>query len=129
MTQPTAVPPKHQYYVSLSNDGIYPALSSPSGYEDEHPSEYRAATASEVEEYKAGVEAVVIKPLPVDYDQLGVTASPATIQLAPEPPVDIVPPAPPLAAPVSPPDPAPILATPVSPIGPAPVLPPAPQSE
>lgn len=93
MTQPTVLLPKHTHYVSIENDGIYPALSSPSGYEDEHPGEYRPATAAEIEKYKRGAEGVVQKPLPVDSGLVGI-AAPATIKLADEAlPIDIVPPA------------------------------------
>lgn len=125
MSQPITTPePKHSHYVSIENDGIYPALSSPSGYEDEHPSEYRAATAAEIEKYKRGAETVVERALPVDLLPVSV-ASPTSITLAPEPPVAITPfagpAAPPaaVAAPMPPPAPAPGPVTAAIPVPPA----------
>lgn len=73
--------PLHSHYVSRHNDGIYPALSSPLGYEDEHPEDYRPATAREVQKYKGGQESVTTRSLPVPGAEP--TTSPTSITLMP----------------------------------------------
>lgn len=55
-TKKEAPAAKHTHYVSLENGVIYPAMTSPAGYEDEHPSEYRPATQEEVDAYKSGAD-------------------------------------------------------------------------
>ena len=112
--------PAHSHYVSLANDVIYPALSSPAGYEDQHPSEYRPATAAEIEKFKRGnTVAVRVAPLPVDQAPAG--ATPTSITLADdgdagENEQNVAPPAP---------APAPVPAAPAPVINPA--IPPAPR--
>ena len=104
--------PKHTHYVSLENGVIHPALTHPSGYEDQFPAEWRPATAAEVDRYRAGSErgntasvsldAVVIDPA---------LQTPGTIELAPDPP--------------APPPPSPVQEAPTIP----PAVPPAPAAE
>lgn len=100
-SQPTSpvpqVPAKHTHYVSIENGVIHPAMTYPSGYEDEHPTEWRPATVSEVKKYKAGSESTVtVQPVQLS-DVENVT--PSTIKLADEDPVlpEIVNPAAPAA--------------------------------
>lgn len=112
--------PLHSHYVSRANNGIYPALSSPAGYEDQHPEDYRPATAREVQKYNAGEEGVVARPLPPIGDST--SASPTSITLQDDadtdevgPPVVVVTPV------VAATDPAPVV------VEPAPAaIPPAP---
>ena len=49
---------KHTHYVSNQNSTIHPAMTAPAGYEDEHPSEWRPATASEIRAYHEGADSV-----------------------------------------------------------------------
>lgn len=125
MTEPTSVQPKHTHYVSLENGCIHPALTSPAGYEDEHTTEWRPATASEIQRYvdsagRATTEAYTPVPLTADPARTA-EAVPSTltladednvgVQLAPPPPSNVpeaavvpttpppapIPPAPPVA--------------------------------
>lgn len=100
-----AVMPKHTHYVSMMNDGIYQALSSPSGYEDEHPDEFRPATPDEIAKYKAGAESVKIEHIDLSESEVveQERASPMSLKLADEDPE--VPPAPAAV----PPGPAPVM--------------------
>lgn len=115
MSEPTAptVPrvAAHSHYVSLQNDTIYPAMTYPVGYEDDHPNEYRVATAAEIKRLKAGKDSVSISPLPTEpVDAAPNVAAPAMIQLAEEdeapPPPAATPPPPPAVTAVPPPPPA-----------------------
>ena len=103
-------------------------MSSPAGYEDDHPTEYRPATYDEIAKYQAGVECLDVRELPLEPVE-SLSASPTSITLAPEDPV-LPPPAPVFAAqspadvPVPPPPPpAPVV--PEAPVIPQPPLPPA----
>lgn len=75
---------KHPFYVSMDNGIVYPAMTSPAGYEDEHPSEWRPANSFEIEQYKSG-KANVGTPAPVPVDLPPPAATPSTIQLADDP--------------------------------------------
>jgi hypothetical protein len=103
--------PKYSHYVSLENGGIYPAMTSPSGYEDQHLTEWRGANPAEVEKYLRGETAVDVSPLPISPSPVFPLSSPTTLQLAPEDPAPPIAPAPPAA--------------PVQPIAEAPIVPPA----
>lgn len=86
--QPTSVQPKHSHYVS-ENGSIHPAMTYPSGYEDEHPGEWRPASRAEIQKYKAGAaghDTVVIQPLDLDAvtDAAPVASHPNTLKLADE---------------------------------------------
>lgn len=74
---------KHTHYVSNSNNCIYPAMDMPDGYEDEHPEEWRPATASEVDKYKNGESAVELKELPLAPVSVA-PVTPTTLTLQPE---------------------------------------------
>lgn len=99
--------PKHTHYVSMENGAIYPALTSPSGYEDEHPAEYRPATQAEIEQYQRGNDSARpfehATPQPVEIElprtiQLATeelpapSESPAPAPAVPPPPAFVVPP-------------------------------------
>lgn len=127
-----AVGPRHRFYVSLTNGGIYPAMSSPPGHEDANPTDWRGATPQEEQRYLQGEQAVDVSPVPLTATPLvNEISTPTTLQLEPDDPV--VPAAPviplaavaeaPLAPPVAP-------AAPIAPASPAPALvtppPPAP---
>jgi len=57
--QPDAIAEaKHTHYVSNQNSSIHPAMTAPAGYEDEHPSEWRPATAAEIRAYHEGADLV-----------------------------------------------------------------------
>lgn len=119
--------PKAKFYVSLFNNGIYPAQSGAAeGYEDEHPTEWRAANADEVEKYLRGDLEVQIKPIEMLASAPAAPVQPMSIQLADddEPTPVIVNPATLVAeAPVAPVAPPPVAPAPVAP---APVvIPPA----
>jgi hypothetical protein len=92
-------PPKRSHYVSMHNSGIYPAMTSPPGWEDEHPEDWRPASPEEVAKFKAGIDSVKIEAIdltPDESDTPPEAALPHAIQLAaedPEPAANI-PPAP-----------------------------------
>jgi len=84
MTEPTSVQPKHTHYVSLENGCIHPAMTSPAGYEDEHTTEWRPATAGEIQRYVDGAdrtEAYAPVPLQPDAERTAI-ATPTTLTLA-----------------------------------------------
>lgn len=137
--------PLHSHYVSRANDGIYPAMSSPLGYEDQHPEDYRPATAREVAKYQGGQESITVRALPAagtaPTDELvpttlkmlddedpeagpPVIVTPTTAQTAPAPlAADVGQPAPaPVVEPL-PITPAPVAAIPVAAPAPAPLTP------
>ena len=90
-------PAKHTHYVSLSNHVIYPAMSSPSGWEDEHPEDWRPASPDEIAKYKAGIDTIKIEAIDLSADETDAppaAALPHTIELAEEDPVVNIPPAP-----------------------------------
>ncbi|MCJ7409508.1 hypothetical protein LPQ06_28350 [Klebsiella pneumoniae] len=91
---------KHAYYVSLENGVIYPAMTSPAGYEDEHPSEYRPATQEEVDAYKNGADTTRPYAQAQQVEASREVAVPRAIRLEDEP-GEVVP-----AAPLVPPPPA-----------------------
>jgi hypothetical protein len=119
------MPAKFTHYVSLFNNGIYPAQSGAAeGYEDEHLTEWRPANQNEIEKYLRGDVDVPVQAISLSAP-VQAAVQPSTIQLAEEDePVTVVPQptvvaeAPVVAAPVAP--------QPVSPapVMPAPVLPP-----
>lgn len=88
MTDPivTQAAPKSTHYVSLHNNVIHPAMTSPAGYEDQHPTEWRPATATEIGRFKSGEHSVLdIQPLslsPAEAEPR--SAVPETITLAPD---------------------------------------------
>ena len=100
--------PRHPLYVSIQNGTIHRAMTSPSGYEDEHPEDWRPATLGEREQYLAGVDNVNGNPQPQPialFDAAGNVATPTSLTLqaddAPlgieiQTPAPIVPAAPPL---------------------------------
>lgn len=125
--------PRHPIYVSIQNGVIQHAMSSPSGYEDEHPEDWRPATHAEREQFLAGIADNVngqAQPAPLPLGASSEALQPTTLTLqADDPmPVDIV-------APVAP---APVAAAPIAPAvpvdgalsvgapAPAPAIPPAP---
>jgi hypothetical protein len=90
-------PPKRTHYVSLHNHVIYPAMTSPSGWEDEHPEDWRPASPDEVAKYKAGNDTIKIEAVDLSADETDSrpeAALPHTIELAEEDPVANIPPAP-----------------------------------
>jgi hypothetical protein len=97
---------KRSHYVSAANNGIYPAMTSPAGFEDEHPEEWRPASPEEIAKFKAGTETIVIEEVdlsPGVDDAPPDAVVPHTLRLADDDPV--VPP----PAPVIPPAPAPAM--------------------
>jgi len=98
---------RHPLYVSIQNGTIHRAMTSPSGYEDEHPEDWRPATLGEREQYLAGVDNINGNPQPQPialFDALGNVATPTSLTLQADDPVPVdiaLPPAPP--APVAPP--------------------------
>lgn len=105
--------PRHTHYVSLSNNGVYPAMRSPSGFEDDNPKSWRPANSHEIQLYKEG------KPLLTEVtgdeidiaDEAPLRAAPAALKLAddePAAPAAFVPPSiptPPVQSFVAPPPP------------------------
>lgn len=80
-------PAKRSHYVSMSNDGIYPAMTSPSGFEDEHPEDWRPASPEEIAKFKAGAESVRIQAVDLsagESDLRPEAALPEVIRLADE---------------------------------------------
>lgn len=77
---------KASHYVSLGNGRVYPALRNVPGFEDDNPGDWRVANADEIAAYERGDAPL---PQPTGEVQLSQPvaqpASPATIQLAPEP--------------------------------------------
>lgn len=114
--------PKSKLYVSLSNNGIYPAMGGGAeGYEDEHLSEWRPANADEVEKYNRGELSVTVRPIEMLASAPAAPAQPQSIQLAEDDaPTIVSPPTTVVEAPVV--QPAPVQAQP-SPVMPAPVAP------
>lgn len=118
MTEPTSTQPKHTHYVSLENGCIHPAMTSPAGYEDEHTTEWRPATAAEIKRYKEGAagsdrtEAYASLSEPLTSAQAA-QVTPTTITLANDDNdgVQIQPPAPPAERTPAPPPPAPLNTT------------------
>ena len=126
---------KHTHYVSLTNGAIHPAMTSPAGYEDQHLTEWRPATHTEIQRYLSGsVETLDVSPLPLE--SLA-PSSPTTLQLEPEdpaapagpapvftpaPPAPAIGELPPVSAPAIAPAPSPVTPAPVAP---APAIPPA----
>lgn len=45
--------PKHKFYVSLVNGGVYAAMTHPAGYEDDNPSEWRPASQADLSDVSA----------------------------------------------------------------------------
>lgn len=81
--------PKHQFYRSLANNTIYPAMvGGAEGYEDEHPTEWQAASRDEYVE-QSRREALLARRANV----LDVTATTVTTT-EPAPVVGLVPPPP-----------------------------------
>lgn len=84
--------PLHSHYVSLANGLISPAMSYPSGYEDNHPNEWRPATQREVAIYRASNGKAV--PVPGHNDVLDlapppgerVASTPTSLVLEDDPP-------------------------------------------
>lgn len=127
--------PKFTHYVSLHNNGIYPAMSGGAeGYEDEHPSEWRRANQDEIERYVRGEADVQVVPIALSAAVAPVAPQPVSVQLAPEDPAEANPAptivAPVVAAPVAEaPVVAPAAAAPVvsaTPVMPAPLVAPTP---
>lgn len=128
--------PKSTHYVSLHNNGIYPAMAGGAeGYEDEHPTEWRRANQDEIERYVRGEVDVQVVPIALSAAVApDIAPQPTAVVLAPEDPVvenpapTIVAPAP--AAPIAeaplagPSAPAPVVSA--TPVMPAPLTPPAP---
>jgi hypothetical protein len=116
---------KHSHYVSLHNGVIYPAMTGLPGHEDANPSDWRPATATEVERYRAGQQTVDVSPIPLGESAPVAPnpAAPTTLQLAPDDvPAPVIPPAgvqeaPVVAAKFVPPAPsaAPAVAIPAAP--------------
>jgi hypothetical protein len=101
-------------------------MTSPSGYEDEHPTEYRPANLSEVARYIDGGVEVVDAPLDLmSLESVGATtASPTSIRLAADdPPATFEPPVVPPAALAVQPIPVPAAPTAPAPAPTAPVMP------
>lgn len=118
--------PRATHYVSLTNGGIYPAMTSPLGHEDANPADWRAANPDEVQRYEQGQLEVDVSPIQLgDAAPAALTAiaTPAALTLADDDVV--VPPAPPVsAAPVAE---APVVSATVNiPAPPAPTAAPAP---
>jgi hypothetical protein len=57
--------PRHTHYVSLHNNTIHPALTSPAGFEDANPKDWRAATHAEIQQYLGGHDSLEVRPLPL----------------------------------------------------------------
>lgn len=78
------------HYVSLHNGGIYPAMTSPAGYEDDHLNDFRPATKAEIEAYKNGAESIAPQAAELAPESLSEAtpsvASPSVIQLQPDDP-------------------------------------------
>ncbi len=120
--------PRATHYVSLTNGGIYPAMTAPLGHEDANPADWRAATPQEIQRYQQGQQAVDVSPIHLGESPIvpAGLSTPAALTLAADdaPPVAPVVPVAPIAeapvvsASVSIPSPAPTAA-------PAPVAPPA----
>ena len=127
MTQPNPQP-QFTHYVSLHNNSIHPAMTSPAGYEDEHPTEWRGATRAEIARYQqdpATMDSVVPKPLPLDLAGGDSVVTPTTLVLQDDEPTTgdtnpVVPEAPVVPPPAAP---APVA---MEPVRPAPVVPAAP---
>ena len=76
---------KHSHYVSNSNNSIYPAMTSPDGYEDAHPDEWRPATAAEAQKYEDGETTVTLKELTLGAASgASQPVTPSTLTLQPE---------------------------------------------
>lgn len=78
------VQPKRSHYVSMHNNVIYPAMSSPAGFEDEHPEDYRPASPEEIAKYKAGRDVVVVEEIDLSdvvTAEAPVLSSPSSIRL------------------------------------------------
>ena len=124
MTEPTSVQPKHTHYVSLENGCIHPALTSPAGYEDEHTTEWRPATAAEIQRYEstggqARTEAYTPVPLTADAARTA-EATPSSLVLSDEAPAA-------LGTELAPPPPSGVQEAPLAaPVPPAPIAPPTP---
>lgn len=92
----TQTGPKRTHYVSMHNDVIYPAMSAPAGWEDEHPEDYRPATPEEIARYQSGQHLLKIEQIdlsPAAMDEAPASASPTTLRLMEDdPPVDDIPP-------------------------------------
>ena len=98
---------RHPLYVSIQNGTIHRAMTSPSGYEDEHPEDWRPATLAEREQYLAGVDNINGNPQPQPielFDGMGNIATPQSLTLqADDPvPVNIIQPVAPAAPPLPP---------------------------
>lgn len=114
-----AAGPRHQFYVSTHNNTIHPAMTSPAGYEDANPQDWRPATAEEIQRYNGGVDSLDVRPLDMAaLEALSAGSTPRTLKLEDDGPTEpeaqqgiggSVPPVPPAPA-----------------IPEAPVLPPAP---
>ena len=124
MTQQTEpVQPKFSHYVSLHNNSIHPAMTSPAGYEDDHPTEWRGATSAEVARYKtnpASNDSVVPKPLPLSAAHPDAVLTPSSITLQDDEPsietnAPFVPEAPVVAEPSQPAPGAPVAPAPITP--------------
>ena len=100
--------PRHPLYVSIQNGTIHRAMASPSGYEDEHPEDWRPATLAEREQYVAGVDNINGNPQPAPiplFDATGSVATPQTLTLQADDPVPgsiVTPPSAPAAPPLQP---------------------------
>ncbi len=51
--------PKHEFYRNKVGGGIYPAMTSPAGYEDKNPDEWEPASDEEVAHEKAKTAKVI----------------------------------------------------------------------
>lgn len=69
--------PRASHYVSLTNGGIYPAMTAPLGHEDANPADWRAANPDEIQRYQQGQLEVDVSPI-----QLGDAAPAALTALA-----------------------------------------------
>lgn len=80
--------PKHTHYVSHGNGHIYPSMRNLPGYEDDNPSDWRPASADEIERFKSGQMRAAKDPVGTVQlaDPLPMVATPAAIKLAPEDP-------------------------------------------
>ena len=82
-----AVAPLHSHYVSLENSVIQPAMSYPSGYEDEHLNEWRPATATEINRYLAGEDRVAATSgFPSMPSEAPTASAPASVKMASDDP-------------------------------------------
>lgn len=119
--------PRHPLYVSIQNGAIQQAMSSPSGYEDEHPEDWRPATFAEREQFLAGVDNIAGNPQPMQLPQFAATeqATPSSLTMAPDDDEPVV-----IIAPVIvPPPPAPAIVPSAPPPAPAAAGTPAPPAE